>query len=55
MRILARLGILAACLLLPAIAAADSGWYLDGGLGMSHASERAPLIEQTPGPQSFTT
>src|SRR5690242_17624559 len=45
MRVICRLGLVAACLLLPAIAAADdSGWYLDGGLGMSHASEPAPLI-----------
>ena len=60
MRISFSLAILAACLLAPSIAAADagdegSGWYLNGGLGLSHASEPAPLIGQTPGPQLLTT
>lgn len=48
MRISFRLGILVVCLLAPSIAAAeDSGWYLGGGAGPSHASKPAPLYSQT--------
>ena len=50
MRLAFRLGILAAVLLVPSIAAADdSGWYLGAGLGLSHASQPAPLESRSAG------
>lgn len=45
MKFFFRIGVLAIFLFAPAIAVADDfGWYLDGGLGISHSSEPAPLI-----------
>lgn len=54
MRLTFRLCIFAAVLLPPSIAAADdSGWYLDGSLGLSHASE-APLVARSAREADFT-
>jgi hypothetical protein len=50
MNIFCRLGILAACLLAPSIAAADdSGWYLGFGLGQSRLSAPPTLFSQDAG------
>lgn len=48
MHIFTRTAVLTACLLAPSIAIADdSGWHLGASLGLSQASEPAPLFSQT--------